>query len=95
MMSGLHCSTGEMIATSANQIVPLKFWADLQKCCTIFARPPFPLVGSGDETRISGDPSVDPGYLANHVLPPLVTPYFVNCVSASCSSTVGSQARLV
>ena len=35
-------STDEIIATSANQIVPLKF-VDLQKCCTIFPRPPFPL----------------------------------------------------
>ena len=37
-------STGEIIATSANQIVPRNS-ADLQKCCTIFTRPPppFPL----------------------------------------------------
>ena len=33
--------TGEIIATSANQIVLLK----LQKCCTIFTRPPFPIGG--------------------------------------------------
>ena len=35
-------STGKIIATSANQIVPPKF-CEVQKCCTIFTRAPFPL----------------------------------------------------
>ena len=35
-------NTGEIIAISANQIVPPKF-PEVQKCCTIFTRPPFPL----------------------------------------------------
>ena len=36
-------STGEIIGTSAKQIVPPEIPADLQKCSTIFTRPPFPL----------------------------------------------------
>ena len=36
-------SKGEIIATSANQIVPTEILPDLQKCYTIFTRPPFPL----------------------------------------------------
>ena len=46
-------NTGEIIATSANQIVPSKF-RGLQKCSTIFTRPlSYCSVegGSGDETR--------------------------------------------
>ena len=35
-------STGEVIATSANQIVLPKFRGGT-KCCTIFTRPSFPL----------------------------------------------------
>ena len=35
-------STGEIIATSASQIVPSKFRGPT-KCCTMFTRPPFPL----------------------------------------------------
>ena len=37
-------STGEIIAKSANQIVPPKFRGGT-KFCTIFTRPPFPLGG--------------------------------------------------
>ena len=47
----LQVETVEIIATSANQIVPPKL--EVQKCCT-FTRPPFPLGGvkggSGFET---------------------------------------------
>ena len=45
-------STGEIIATSANQIMPLNS-SEVQKCCTIFTRPspPFPL-GVGLGTRL-------------------------------------------
>ena len=48
-------STGEIIATSANQIVPPNS-VDLQKCCPQTPPPPHPLSscsvegGSGDET---------------------------------------------
>ena len=46
-------STGEIIATSANQIVRLKFQRTY-KNVVLFTRPPFPLAvlkgGSGDET---------------------------------------------
>ena len=35
-------SKGEIIATSANQIIPPKF-PEVQQCCIIFTRPPFPL----------------------------------------------------
>ena len=40
------CSTGEIIATSANQIVPLKFRGPTKMLyyIAIFTRPPFPLV---------------------------------------------------
>ena len=45
-MSVKKSSPGEIVATSANQIVPPKFPA-VHKCCTtcIFTRPPFPRRG--------------------------------------------------
>ena len=42
MVCGKEARYCEIIATSANQIVPPKFHV-LPKCCTIFTRPPFPI----------------------------------------------------
>ena len=54
MVCGKEAQYSEIIATSANQIVPPKFRPDLQKCCTIFTRPlSYCSVegGSGDKTN--------------------------------------------
>ena len=37
----------EIIAKSANQIMPLKFRPEVQECCAIFSRPPFLSEGEG------------------------------------------------
>ena len=54
MVCGKEASTGGIIATSANQIVPPKFRGPT-KCCTIFTRPPFPfaVLNGGLGTRLT------------------------------------------
>ena len=54
MVCGKEAQSSETVATSANQIVPLKK-SEVQKCCTIFTRPPFPLGGlkGGLGTRLT------------------------------------------
>ena len=45
MVCGKEAQYSEIIATSANQILPPEILPKVQKCCSVFTRPPFPLGG--------------------------------------------------